>query len=300
MKYLYLFGVWMPILVCCINPKQTEKEVAVERAKLTPAENKDWVAQKLDSVMLQQSFNASNGMTMPYRLFLPKGFNKSESLPLLVYLHGRGERGSDNRSKMIDNIPLFAGQRSIVSPNMQAQFRSIVLVPQCSDTTINEEWAKWVGNAPETPWLGLGEDGSYTMAETPSASGFAALELIQSIVSSHHVNEKRVYLTGISMGGFGTWEFLGRAPELFAAAIPMAGYSDPTIVPSIKHLPIWIFHGDQDQYNPVQGSRNMYKLLKQEGSMVRYDEYKNTEHTPTFHKAWNNPAILPWLFAQSK
>lgn len=174
------------------------------------------------------------------------------------------------------------------------------MVPQCSDKTINEEWAKWVGNTPETPFEGLGEDGSYVMADQPSESGVAVLELIDHIIETYHIDKQRVYLTGLSMGGFGTWEYLGRRPELWAAAAPMAGFSDPAIIPNIQNIPIWIFHGNIDKWNPVQGSRNMYALLKEVGANVRYTEYDSIGHTPAFHLAWKEQELLPWIFSQKK
>lgn len=272
-----------------------------EDPPLTSAENLAWVESNLDSVMQKRSFIASNGLEMPYRLFIPAGFKKDEKLPLLIHLHGRGERGTDNWEKLYNNIPLFTGDRSIVSPNMQATYRCIVLVPQCSDKTENEEWAKWVGNTPETPFEGLGKDGSYQMAAKPSESGAAALELIEQIIEQYSIDQKRVYLTGLSMGGFGTWEFISRKPELFAAAVPMAGYSDPSQIERIKDIPIWIFHGDIDRWNPVEGSRTMFKLLQEAGAEVHYTEYANVEHTPTFKKAWREELeLIPWIFSKRR
>jgi predicted peptidase len=237
-------------------------------------------------------------MNLPYRIYIPD--NIEQPLPLLIHLHGRGERGTDNNPKIYNNIPLFNGPRSIVSPNGQQAFKSIVLVPQCSDKTENEEWAKWVGNSPETPFKGLGLDGSYNMSPRPSDSGTATLELIESVINNYNIDKKRVYITGLSMGGFGTWEFVSRRPDLFAAAVPMAGFSDPRQVEKIKGIPFWIFHGDQDEWNPVQGSRTMFQLLNEAGGNVTYTEYEGMNHTPVFTRAWNDTTLLPWIFAQSQ
>jgi len=238
-------------------------------------------------------------MKLPYRLFVNESYKK-QKLPLFIHLHGRGERGTDNNPKIYNNIPLFNGPNSIVSPNTQHNHPCIVLVPQCSDKTINEEWAKWVGNSPETPWEGLSEDGAYTLAQKPSESAAATFELIDSLLINYNIDTDRVYITGLSMGGFGTWEFIGRKPNLFAAAIPMAGYSDPNIAERIKHIPIWVFHGDIDKYNPVQGSRNMYQLLNSIGADIQYTEYPNTGHGDTFQKAWQGDTLINWIFEQRK
>ena len=175
-----------------------------------------------------------------------------------------------------------------------------ILIPQCSDKTENEEWAKWVGNSPETPFKGLGKDGSYKMHAIPSESGLATLELIEKIISNNKIDPDRVYLLGVSMGGFGTWEFVSTRPQLFAAAVPMAGYSDPSQIENIKHIPFWIFHGNTDKWNPVEGSRHMYSLLSAKNADVKYTEYDNTGHGDTFKKAFKEGALIPWLFSKSK
>lgn len=296
MKHIPIAILMLFALTHCNTSK---KETLRTYHPFSPEENQKWVAKNLDSVMLAKTFDASNGMVLPYRIFVGEG-HESQKLPLLIHLHGRGERGTDNNPKIYNNIPLFNGAHSIVSPNMQHKHPCIVLVPQCSDKTINEEWAKWVGNSPETPWEGLGENGSYTMAEKPSESAEATLELIDYMMKNYNIDSQRVYITGLSMGGFGTWEFIGRKPDLFAAAIPMAGYSDTSTVEKIKHIPIWVFHGDSDKYNPVQGSRNMYQLLKNSDAHVTYTEYANTGHGDTFQKAWQDSTLLDWIFEQKK
>ena len=94
-----------------------------------------------------------------------------------------------------------------------------------------------------------------------SDSGQATLALIEELIAQKNIDADKIYLIGLSMGGFGVWDFSARRPDLFAAAIPMAGYSDPNQIEKIKHIPFWIFHGAIDKWNPVEGSRNMYNLL---------------------------------------
>ena len=237
-------------------------------------------------------------MQMPYRLFTPKA--TAQKLPLVIFLHGRGDRGTDNGAQTYQRVGLFINEHSLIGPNMQATFPCYVLVPQCSDKTVNEEWAKWVGNSPETPFKGLGKDGSYQMNPAPSESGAAALELIEHIMISKPIDKERIYLVGLSMGGFGTWEFTARRPDLFAAAVPMAGFSDPDQIEKIRHIPFWIFHGGADEANPVEGSRNMYSLLKTAGADVRYTEYPDADHGTSFKLAFQEEQLIPWMFAQRK
>ncbi len=281
------------------NKKQISTDAIEAITKLSNEETLAWVSNNIDSVLVKHTFEASNGMEMPYRLFSPENLSE-EKIPLVIFLHGRGDRGTDNGTQIYDGAGLFMNELSLVAPNMQTDYPCYVLVPQCSDKTINEEWAKWVGNTPETPFEGLGEDGSYVMNETPSESGVAALELIDKTIADLNINVDRVYLVGLSMGGFGTWEYTSRRPELFAAAVPMAGFSDPDQLEKIKHIPYWVFHGNIDKYNPVEGSRTMYKLLTEVGADVTYTEYDNTNHGDTFKKGFSNPDLIPWLFSKTR
>lgn len=252
----------------------------------------------IDSLLVKNTFNATNGLQLPYRLFSPNSNNKK--IPLLIFLHGRGERGTDNGSHIYEEAGFIMNKNSLLSKAMQKKHPCFVLVPQCSKKTVNEEWAKWIGNTPETPFKGLGKNGSYKMNETLSASGAATLELIKKTIEALNIDSNRIYLVGLSMGGFGTWEFTARKPNLFTAAVPMAGYSDPSKIKQIKHIPFWIFHGEIDKWNPVEGSRTMYKLLSTVNTDVTYTEYKNTGHGDTFKKAFNEPNLIPWLFSKTK
>lgn len=290
------------LLGCKTETKKIEEDAetidTLTAKELTDEETLDWVKTHADSVLKKNSYRSSSGLEMGYRLYSPE--ETEEKIPLVIFLHGRGDRGTDNGPQIYNNTGLFMNEMSLIAPNMQSKYPAYVLAPQCSDKTENEEWAKWKGNTPETPFEGLGEDGSYTMNETPSESGAAALELIEKLIDSLNIDPDRVYLIGKSMGGFGTWEFTARRPDLFAAAVPMAGYSDTAQVEKIKHIPYWIFHGDIDEYNPVAGSRNMYKLLQEAGADVKYTEYEGANHGDSFEKAFNDPELIKWMFSKKK
>lgn len=290
MRSCYFICGLLLLFVCCKTSKKTQ---------LSNSQSLAWIDANIDQALAKHTYTSSNGMQMPYRLFTPNVEN-NKPLPLFIFLHGRGDRGTDNGPQLYNNSGLFMNANSIVTPNSQAQFPCYILIPQCSAKTINEEWAKWEGNTPETPFKGLGEDGSYTMHAQPSDSGAAALELIEKIIDSLAVDPNRVYLMGKSMGGFGTWEFAARKPHIFAAAVPLAGYSDPNQIPKIKHIPFWIFHGNQDEYNPVAGSQTMYKLLKDSGAQVKYTEYDGAKHIESFEMAFQEADLIPWIFSQQR
>ncbi len=248
-----------------------------------------WLNAHLNEVMVAKTFTGTVG-SLPYRLYTPPQYDAAVAYPLLVFLHGRGDRGTDNRASTYAS-QLFHGPRSIVSPNGQAEFPSFVLVPQCSDMPSNQEWARWVGN--------LGSNGSYQQAPEPWPSALLVKELIESLQASQSIEQRRTYLTGESMGGFGTWEFTARWPGLFGAGVPMAGYSDPSQVGKLLKIPFWVFHGDADQSNPVAGSRAMSRAINDAGGSAQYTEYPGVDHGGTFRRAWTEePELLPWIYSQ--
>ncbi len=280
------------------GPPLTQLDVQLEvrgagmDAGFTPtsaAINSQWLSAHLNDVMQAKTFTGSVG-TMPYRLYTPEKYDASVAYPLLVFLHGRGERGVDNRVAIFGS-QLFHGPLSIVSPNEQHDFPSFVVVPQCSDMPDTQEWAHWVGS--------LGKDGSYQQAPDPSPAAVLVKELIASIQRAEHIDKGRIYLAGESMGGFGTWEFTTRWPEIFAAGVPMAGYSDRSKVSLILKIPFWVFHGGADGTNPVAGSRAMTKAINDAGGSAKYTEYPGLDHAPTFNRAWSQEAeLLPWIYSQ--
>jgi predicted peptidase len=275
---------------CSCKPAKTSTKTAEIEVKS--------VLENIDSLLVRNTYKATNKLELPYRLFSPS-INQNKKIPLVIFLHGRGERGIENGERIYRNAGIIMNENSLLSPQSQANYPCYILVPQYSNKTENEEWAKWIGNSPKTPFKGLGKDGSYVMNPIPSESSEATLELIEKIISEKAIDTSRVYITGLSMGGFGTWDFIARKPSLFAAAIPMAGYSDPNQIEKIKEIPIWIFHGNKDKWNPVEGSRKMYSLLSSVNKDVRYSEY-NLGHGDTFKKAFKEPELIPWMFLQSK
>lgn len=213
--------------------------------------------------------------TLSYRLLVPKGH--TPGMPLIVWLHGSGERGADNVA------PLRAlGGTVFPDPDT---LRAFVMVPQCP------------ANA---SWITIGYNKASEIAE-PTRLLVAAIEGVQKEFA---VDARRISVGGFSMGGGGTWELLTRYPNLFAAAFPIAGppYSGapgerPGLAAVIKHVPIWAFHGDGDRTAPVAGSRAIVAALKQEGADVRYTEFKGGHECAG---ALRDPKLLDWILAQKR
>jgi predicted peptidase len=226
--------------------------------------------------------------TLRYRILYPANYNAGKKYPLVVFLHGSGERGNDNEAQLTHGGKLFADSA------VRQQFPAIVVFPQCSRTDF---------------WARLGRDpnkkdslGQFTfLSNQPIGKGLGLVSsLLDSLVATKTINTKKIYLGGLSMGGMGTFELLWRKPKFFAAAFPICGGGDPQKVTVYgKKFPVWIFHGDNDQAVPVGNSRLMYNVLHAAGAKVKYSEYPGVGHN-SWDNAFAEPELLVWLFKQKK
>jgi predicted peptidase len=139
---------------------------------------------------------------------------------------------------------------------------------------------------------------SYTLPKDPSGPGRLVLELIPALQKEYSIDAKRIYLTGLSVGGYGTWDLLARKPELFAAAAPICGGDEKT-AETIAKIPIWVFHGAKDAAVKVERWRNMVEALKKAGGSPKYTEYPNEGHA-SWAPAYKDPEMMKWLFAQKR
>ena len=226
--------------------------------------------------------------TLRYRILYPVNYNDNKKYPLIVFLHGSGERGSDNEAQLTHGGKLFADSA------VRQQFPAIVVFPQCS---ANDFWAR-LGRDPNKK----DSLGQFTFkSEQPIGKGLALVSsLLDSLMATKTINTKKIYLGGLSMGGMGTFELLWRKPEFFAAAFPICGGGDPQKVTVYgRKFPVWIFHGDNDQAVPVGNSRLMNNVLNAAGAKVKYSEYPGVGHN-SWDNAFAEPELLPWLFKQKK
>jgi predicted peptidase len=212
------------------------------------------------------------GETMPYRLFIPAGYDKRQKYPLVMWLHGAGGAGTDNRRQIAeDQIP---GTHTWTTAANQAAHPSFVLAPQSPGVWV-EDLAKF-GNETRL-----------------------AIAVLESVKTEFSIDPRRVYVTGQSNGGYGAWNAITFRPELFAAAIPLCGGGDPRRASVLATIPIWAFHGDKDSVIPVQGSRDMIAAITKAGGHPRYTEYKGMDHD-IWTRAFKEPGLVDWLFAQHK
>lgn len=242
-----------------------------------------WIAQGVaaDDLIEAQVFTGDHGATLPYRMLKPTDLDPKQTYPLVVCLHGARGRGTDNRSRGSEAFAVLS------TPENRAQFPAFVITPQCPTGK------KWV----DSPW----KNGSYSTTAIPMTEPLArVLDIIEALRKEFPIDPARIYVTGQSMGGYGTWDLLVRAPDVFAAGVPACGAGDPSQAARIAHIPIWNFHGADDDVVPVQASRDMYAALTQVGGNIKYTEYPGVGHN-SYKVAWRTETeLLPWLFAQRK
>ncbi len=263
---------------------------------LSETDNASWVEQNLDQVMQAREHVSALG-TLPYRLFVPPEYDAAVKYPLLVFLHDRAARGADNRSATYASS-LFTGTQSLVSPNLRHRFPAIIVVPQCPAEPADHEWGRWYGSTPQDPQAGLVfEDGHYPSHDEPSLAASLVRELLDDVEQEFSIDPTRRYITGESMGGLGTWDITWRWPELWAAAVPIAGWTDTARAPLLLDLPFWVFHSDADTEDNVIGSLNMVDRLKVLGGIVYYTEYQGLSHGETAPRVWTSePQLMPWIW----
>lgn len=228
-------------------------------------------------------FVTEDGKRLPYRILFPPEADRAEKPPLILFLHGAGERGTDNEKQLTHGSKLFLDN--------QTQFPAIVVAPQCPTDSY---WATVDIDRSKQP-VGI------TFREgKPNWPLQAALDLVDRLVEEYGVDKKRIYLVGLSMGGMGTLEALYREPKYFAAAVPICAASDPDRAKRFaKRVPIWLFHGAKDAVVDVQFSRELNQRLKELGGTVTYTEYPDVNHN-SWDNAFAEPGLLPWLFSKRR
>ena len=199
---------------------------------------------------------------------------------ILVFLHGIGERGDNNLAQNELGV-------SDIVKNIRDQKQKVVLITcQCPSS---ELWAP----------LHRGGSGA-ALQPLPSKSTGLIPDMIEAKIKEFDADPDRVYITGLSMGGYGTWDTISRRPDLFAAAIPICGGADPAQAPVLKNMAISIFHGDRDNLVPTNLSREMFKALEDAGNKnVKLTIYEGVEHN-SWEKAYADPETFKWLFAQKR
>jgi predicted peptidase len=215
-----------------------------------------------------------------YRLLGPKSITPGTRYPLVIFLHGAGERGNDNLSQL-KYFPAWMAEQSA-----RKAHPCFVLAPQCRDEQkwVDVDWSK-IESTPQSP--------------TPTVDMLAVIAAIEDTLQREPIDPARIYLTGLSMGGYGSWDLAARMPDRFAAVLPICGGGDEATAAKIKDLPIWCFHGDADTAVRVERSRTMIEALRAAGGAPKYSELAGVGHD-SWTPAYRDPDVLAWIFAQKK
>jgi len=198
-----------------------------------------------------------------YVLFVPHGYKDDAEFPLILFLHGAGEREGGSKQ------PVEVGIGPAVKKE-EKSFPFFVLIPRCKGAPNN--------------WLADGADAQ------------RALAMLAEVQKDYKIDPKRVYLTGLSMGGYGTWSLAAKHPDKWAAIVPVCGKGNPADGEKIKHIPCWAFHGDKDTAVKVEGSRDMIAAMKKAGGEPKYTEYPGVGHN-SWDMAYGTKELYDWLLA---
>lgn len=229
--------------------------VAVIVPLMASAAEPDKPSSTQKSCQLERAFDVQ----MNYLLYLPKDYGQKESWPLLLFLHGAGERG--------DNLELVKkhGPPKLIEEGKEFPF--IVVSPQCPK---NRRW-----------------------------EAFELAALLDEITEKHKVDQDRIYVTGLSMGGFGTWSLAAYQPKRFAALVPICGGGEPIIAKLFTPIPAWVFHGAKDTAVPLERSEKMVEAMKQAGGNIKFSVYPEAGHD-SWTETYNNPELYEWLLQQKR
>ena len=203
-----------------------------------------------------------NGTPRPYVVYVPREYDPEKPWPLVVFLHGRGERGDDG----LQQSDVGIGHAIRKNPE---RFPCIVVMPQCPDTAY---------------WNKFNDDITMSITET---------------MRDYNIDEDRVLLTGLSMGGYGTWVYGADHIETFAALMPICGGGRPADGPKLANIPIWAFHGDADETVNISESQKMIDAVKKAGGKPKFTVYKGVGHN-SWDDAYGDPKAISWLLSQRR
>jgi predicted peptidase len=221
-------------------------------------------AQAFQSLVYKDS---ATGVSMTYALYVPSDYDANREYPMMVFLHGNGSQGT--------NLPFINGgvgyELFLRYISLSDKYSCIFVAPQCPS---GDFW---------TPYADYSNGYTNVDATPRTAASRAMTSLLDTITETYSIDHGRQYITGLSMGGFGTWDLLARFPGRFAAAAPICGGGDASYAELIKATAVWAFHGNADERVPVSGSRNMVAALEAAGADIKYTEYPGVGH-----ECWNH------------
>lgn len=225
--------------------------------------------------------------TMPYRVLLPKNYDPSKKYPLILFLHGSGERGRDNEAQLTHGWSLF------LKDSIREKYPAVVVFPQCAKESY---WSnvdiKYDSAAKSRIW-------NFSTAGEPTVAMRLLLQLITQLQTNYKLDKKRLHVGGLSMGGMGTYEVVRRLPKTFAAALAICGGANTETAKALAKTKWWIFHGLADPVVPPELSKNMADALANKGALIRLSLYPGVGHN-SWDNAFAEPDLMRWLFSNHK
>lgn len=252
-----------------------------------------------------EAFEDASGSRLPYRLFKPidycadisplfrpAGCDPTLTFPLIVFFHGAGERGSDNKLQATGGGHLENLYEAARGESFDKRLQAFLLAPQCPT---NQRWV-------EFDW----SKGAYGNDLEPPVSEpmDLALQLVEAVIEDYEIERDRVYVTGLSMGGYATWDAIRRRPELFAAALPLSGGGNRDHGATMKETPIWAYHGSLDGVVPPSGTDAMQEAIIAAGGTMHYSRPEEghagwgTFYDNQTYQNSDGETVLDWLYAQ--
>jgi len=230
-----------------------------------------------------RTFDDGAGHVLPYRLYVPRGVDPSKKVSLVMFLHGADGRGTDNLRQLTDQAaPLVFAQ-----PENQARWPVMMVAPQCPP---DQQWVAMPWGVPS---------GKGQRPAQPAWPLAAAVALVDHLIAEFPaVDPAQLYITGMSMGGFGTLDAAARFPAKWRAAVPVCGGYDEDQVATLVGVPLWAFHAEDDPAVPVGRTRDVIAAMRARGGKPRYTEYPASAHYghASWVAAYGDPELLPWMF----
>lgn len=242
------------------------------------------MAQSKDEFKKEQFISKND--TLNYRILFPENFSEEEKYPVVLVLHGAGERGDDNESQLVHGSDLFLDSEN------RKDYPAIVIFPQAPK---EDYWAKVEVKRDTMPY-----QFDFKNTEAPTKSLDLVMKMMDSVVAQDFVNKDKVYVGGLSMGGMGTYEIIYKKPEMFAAAFAICGGANPEIAKDYpKGFNIWIFHGEKDDLVPPRLSKAMARSINHHGGNAKVSLYPEDNHN-SWDSAFSEPYLLEWLFSHNR
>ncbi len=238
------------------------------------------------SEKFQKSSYIQNSDTLQYQILLPKGFNPNKKYPLVLFLHGAGERGIDNKKQLTHGGSLFTNAENLDN------FPCIAVFPQCPPS---EMWT----TRKKVHTASYGTVFSFDVEKPFPKSSQMVNQLVNALSETSYVDAERLYIMGISMGGIGALEHLYRYPAKYAAAAVICGGHDANLAKQYANTPIWFFHGAQDDVVQPELSQDVFDVVKKQNAQSKYSLYPYDNHN-SWDSALAEPNLLEWIFNYKK